>query len=535
MEPKEAKDLIKNIYHYLLPQKLRHSLGEYYTPDWLAEFLVEKMEIDFSKKVRLLDPSCGSGTFLAIAISRIKDQVSDSTKHLHQILESVIGIDLNPLAVISAKTNYIIALSEYLNEIDEKGIDIPVYLSDSLLAPLEYQSKTKSYYSLPTKVGAFKIPVSLIETDNLNSLLNLVIECVDIELELPSFKSKYEDLSFSLPDEDNKLILNFYEELLDLQKRGLNGIWAKIIKNIFAPSFFEKFDYIVGNPPWINWQSLPEEYRNSIKKYWEDYKIFLHKGLTARLGSSHDDICVLLTYVVMDKYLKNQGKLGFVMPQNLIQASGGGDGFRRFRIKDNEFVGVLEVDDFSKVQPFSDIGASNKPATYILRKGEKTKYPVDYIKWSKLNKGKIQSDQPLNAILPLLKNENLVAEPIKDEKENSSWLISGKSNIKKLKKLVGESNYRARKGVDFSLNGLFWGKFETTSNQSISLFKNENEIGRKKVKQYQVPVENDLLYPILRGKDVRRWQATPEYFAVIPYNKKGKIPENLQILLPYRF
>jgi methylase of polypeptide subunit release factors len=66
--------------------------------------------------------------------------------------------------------------------------------------------------------------------------------------------------------------------LLDLQKKGLNGIWAKIIKNIFAPAFFENFDYVIGNPPWINWQSLPEEYRNSIKKYWDDYKIFLHKG-----------------------------------------------------------------------------------------------------------------------------------------------------------------------------------------------------------------------------------------------------------------
>src|SRR5690606_33081313 len=337
--------------------------------------------------------------------------------------------DLNPLAVISAKTNYIIALSEYLNEIDEKGIDIPVYLSDSLLAPLEFKSKSKSYYSLPTKVGVFKIPVSLIETDNLNAFLNLVIECVDIEIEPQDFNDKYLDLNFNLSEDDNELIFTFYEELLDLQKRGLNGIWAKIIKNIFAPSFFEKFDYIIGNPPWINWQSLPEEYRNSIKKYWDDYKIFLHKGLKARLGSAHDDICVLLTYVVMDKYLKNKGKLGFVMPQNLLQASGGGDGFRRFKIKDSEYVNVTRVDDFSLVQPFSDIGASNKPATYVIEKGTKTKYPVEYVKWNKINRGKVQSDQPLNAILPLLNQEQLVAEPIKDEKDNSSWLISTKKNI----------------------------------------------------------------------------------------------------------
>ena len=243
LEPKEAKDLIKNIYHYLLPQKLRHSLGEYYTPDWLAEFLVEKMKIDFSKNVRLLDPTCGSGTFLAIAIDKIKTNPSNAKEsHLNIILNSVIGIDLNPLAVISAKTNYIIALSEYLNEIDENGIDIPVYLSDSLLAPLEYKSKTKSYYSLPTKVGVFKIPVSLIETNNLNILLNLVIECIDVELEIEYFKPKYNKLLLELSIADNELIFEFYSELLNLQKKGLNGIWAKIIKNIFAPSFFDKFD-----------------------------------------------------------------------------------------------------------------------------------------------------------------------------------------------------------------------------------------------------------------------------------------------------
>ena len=228
----------------------------------------------------------------------------------------------------------------------------------------------------------------------------------------------------------------------------------------------------------------------------------------------------------MDKYLKNNGKLGFVLPQNLIQASGGGDGFRRFKIKDEKFVKVIEVDDFSLVQPFSDIGASNKPATFILKKGEKTTYPVEYNKWSKVNKGKMQSDQPLNAILPLLKMEGFVAEPVKVEKDNSSWLISGKQNIKKLKKLVGVSNYRARKGVDFSLNGLYWGKITKTNKLNISSFINQNEIGRKKVMQYNVPIENSLLFPILRGKDVSRWQANPEYVAIIPYTNNGKCIAN---------
>jgi len=388
LEPKEAKDLIKNIYHYLLPQKLRHSLGEYYTPDWLAEFLVEKLEINFTKNIRVLDPTCGSGTFLSILIEKIKsnDKIAEKDK-LDICLKNIVGIDLNPLAVISAKTNYLIALSEYLQDIKEGGIDIPIYLSDSLLAPLEFKTKHKTYYSLPTKVGIFKIPVSLIQNKQLDILLNLVIECVDVELDFEKFDQKYKKLELNLSAMDDELINEFYKKLLDLQKKGLNGIWGKIIKNIFAPAFFENFDYIVGNPPWINWQNLPEDYRNSIKKYWEDYKVFLHKGLKARLGSSHDDISVLLTYVVMDKYLKNNGLLGFVLPQNLLQSSGGGDGFRRLQIKDEIPVKAITVDDFVAVQPFADIGASNKPATIILQKNQNTTYPVPYRRWYKNEKG----------------------------------------------------------------------------------------------------------------------------------------------------
>ncbi len=523
LEPKEAKDLIKNIYHYLLPQKLRHSLGEYYTPDWLAEFLVKKLDIDFSKKIRVLDPTCGSGTFLSILIEKIKENNDILEKNkLITCLNSIVGIDLNPLAVISAKTNYLIALSEYLNDIEEGGIDIPIYLSDSLLAPLEFKTKHKTYYALPTKVGIFKIPVSLIQNKQLDIFLNLVIACIDVELSVEKFKIKYTSLELNLSNADNDLVYEFYNTLLELQKKGLNGIWGKIIKNIFAPAFFDNFDYIIGNPPWINWQNLPEDYRDSIKKYWEDYKVFLHKGLKARLGSSHDDISVLLTYVVMDKYLKKDGLLGFVLPQNLLQSSGGGDGFRRFQIKDEIQVKAVVVDDFVAVQPFADIGASNKPATIILQRNNVTTYPVPYRRWYKKSKGTIPSDQPLSAVLPLLQNEELVAEPIKNKTPGSSWLIADNKKIKVLKALVGHSDYRARKGVDFSLNGLYWGKISRSKIKGNIVFENASDIGRKKLKPYQIPLEKDVIFPILRGKDIERWLAEPSYMAVIPYDNSGK-------------
>ncbi len=83
-DPHSARDLLKKLYHYLLPRKVRHDLGEYYTPDWLAERLLNQLgepwfqmpgngsrPRGFPNK-RLLDPACGSGTFLILAIRALK-------------------------------------------------------------------------------------------------------------------------------------------------------------------------------------------------------------------------------------------------------------------------------------------------------------------------------------------------------------------------------------------------------------------------------------------------------------------------------
>lgn len=60
-------DYIKQMYEAMIPQKLRHALGEFYTPDWLAERTLQDA-LKFAEKpieeLRLADPTCGSGTFL---------------------------------------------------------------------------------------------------------------------------------------------------------------------------------------------------------------------------------------------------------------------------------------------------------------------------------------------------------------------------------------------------------------------------------------------------------------------------------------
>jgi hypothetical protein len=128
-----SEDVLKSLYQELVDPETRHDLGEFYTPDWLAHRIVRKL-LDSNPRGAVLDPACGSGTFLYLAIREKRDRLHDSPKTLQHILDSVYGADIHPLAVIVAKTNYILALGDSLKR--RKGaITIPIYLADTIKLP----------------------------------------------------------------------------------------------------------------------------------------------------------------------------------------------------------------------------------------------------------------------------------------------------------------------------------------------------------------------------------------------------------------
>jgi len=141
--PLESHDLLKPLYQELFPRAVRHALGEFYTPDWLADHVLDQVGYEGDPRTRLLDPSCGSGTFLMAAIRRIRDWVAAhrdecrvSDAELGQaILQNVVGFDLNPLAIMAARANYLIAIGDLLPDVSDA--EIPVDLRDSILDPTD--------------------------------------------------------------------------------------------------------------------------------------------------------------------------------------------------------------------------------------------------------------------------------------------------------------------------------------------------------------------------------------------------------------
>src|SRR5699024_6263417 len=125
------------------------------------------------------------------------------------------------------------------------------------------------------------------------------------------------------------------------------------------------------------------------------------------------------------------------------------EGFRKFMIKEETPVKVIEVDDFVDVEPFKSLGASNKTATIIMQKGFKTEYPVPYIKWYKMAPGVIDGDDLLESVMSKIEFEPEIAVPLRDDVDkkfqNSPWLIAPENEMQALKGLVGKSQFRARK------------------------------------------------------------------------------------------
>ena len=126
-----GRDTLKDLYHSVIPRSIRHDFGEYYTPDWLARAICEEvmdpdwrqevLELAIAKKINgpaVLDPACGSGTFLYHATQLL---LSEAAKHpalaqsphaqVEIVNKLVAGMDLHPVAVELAKTTKIAALS----------------------------------------------------------------------------------------------------------------------------------------------------------------------------------------------------------------------------------------------------------------------------------------------------------------------------------------------------------------------------------------------------------------------------------------
>ncbi len=182
LKPEELQDILQEVYMELIPAKMRHLMGEYFSPDWIVEHALDLVGYTGEIEKTLIDPAAGSGTFLTHAIKRVVGQRGGklSRDDIDKITHNIIGFDINPISVVAAKANYILAVfSSCEDEVFQDfadPVDIPIYIADSILSPVVYTEESERTLLIGTSVGKFQIPKARI------LMINVILICSGIEL-----------------------------------------------------------------------------------------------------------------------------------------------------------------------------------------------------------------------------------------------------------------------------------------------------------------------------------------------------------------
>lgn len=506
-----TRDVLKDLYQSLVPGRLRQSLGEFYTPDWLVDFTVNKIKKGSWLDKRVLDPTCGSGAFLLAMLRRISKDAQAAGWTPEQTVEhmckSVWGFDLNPLAVQTARVNFLMEIAGLLKDAKGLTIEIPVLLADAIYSPAPDPAKGQDIvtYKIGSQVAGLEIilPSALVSNRvRLDQVFAQMGEDVENNYEYKDVEKRLVDSGILKKGEAEKWqapLKATYDQVLKLHRQQWNGIWFRIVRNFFWSATAGHFDNIIGNPPWVRWSKLPDMYRKRVKPTCEHYGIF---SKTKRHGGNELDISAMITYTTADKWLKPGGLLAFVITGTIFKNPSSA-GFREFSLSPKDpktmHLAPVSVDDMRALKPFDD--AANHTTVAVFSKAVKPgKYPVPYRLWTSAPGGTrtIPVTSSLADVLKRITVTPMEASPV--DGIGSPWAVLMKGRLARLRKLGKKCTWAAgRKGITVDLNGVYFFPI-IANNGTLVQIKNRPESGKKAIGPAKTAwMEPDLLYPLVKG------------------------------------
>jgi len=363
-----SEDVLKSLYQELVDPRTRHDLGEYYTPDWLAARMVRRL-LEEDPTVRLLDPACGSGTFLYQAVREKRERLGDSPETLEHILTGVVGIDIHPLAVIIARTNYLLALGDLIRR--RRGrVTIPVYLADAIRLP-EWPAQMKfgeDFRPLPREIEldgeTLYLPQRVLDDASLydqavEAAREFAYQWAGRAPTLEAFVNYLKVRCPHLAEADGDTPAHLFGIAEALRRRieaNRDTIWAFVLRNSYRPHFLRgQFDRVMGNPPWLSYRYVEQP----------DYQAFLKDQITRtyRLLSGRGELITHLelgTYFLLraaDLYLKKEGGvIAFVLPRSIFSADQH-DALRQGTFRPEVGLEWTELWDLEGVEPLFNVPA----------------------------------------------------------------------------------------------------------------------------------------------------------------------------------
>lgn len=536
LKPEDVQDILQEVYMELIPAEMRHLMGEYFSPDWVVEHALELAEYNGDIHKTLIDPTSGSGSFLTHAIKRIiKERDGVLTRaDIDLITHNIVGFDINPISVVAAKANYILIMfSAYFENCDENfgdAVNIPVFIADSILAPVVYTEENGETLKIKTSVGDMELP----KFDGFargNEFLTLLSHYIHEKADYEVFKNHILGKGL-VQEEDLDVVKRLFDRLYVLHRCGKDSFWPIILGNSFAPTMIKnKFDFVVGNPPWIAWKAMSKSYREGTLTVWQSYGIFEKSAYDKK--TTHDDFGMAVTYVAMDQYLKQGGNMVFLLPASFLKSTKGGEGFRKLQIVRKGQDIPFRID---KVHDFSGVNLFTTPTVAIkFCKGERMKYPMKHYRVYKQigRRSKIDSHAKWEQVSTKLEYQDLLAQPVDKNDIQSAWLtLSDMTFANNVLDASKPRVYRGRKGIEpAGAKGVYILKHPTKREEGRLLIENDiSRQRRKDIKEkgaHKGHIEETYVYPMLGGRNIARWRVKSNEFMLVPHTSQYKygIPE----------
>jgi hypothetical protein len=309
-------DVLKTIYESLIDPQQRHYLGEYYTPDWLAEWMCDH-SVSEPLEQRVLDPACGSGTFLFHAVRRFLGAAERKGVLLQEALDSctehVIGIDVHPVAVLFARVTYLLAIGTDRLSKRTDDLFVPIYLGDSLQWDVrEFLTEKEIEIFVPGE-KPLRFPGAVAADPHLlEKVLTAMREMSDQNASAWAFLT-WLNANTQIPDVDRQILKESFEHMRSLHQAGRNHIWTYVVRNLTRPLWLSmrvsKPDVVIGNPPWLRFNAMSDNMQARFRRACENRNIWVGGKV-----ATHQDLSAYFFVRSAEKYLAVGGAIAFVMP-----------------------------------------------------------------------------------------------------------------------------------------------------------------------------------------------------------------------------
>jgi hypothetical protein len=524
-------DVLKILYESLIDREERHGLGEYYTPDWLAAKMVRRA-VDRPLEQRVLDPGCGSGTFLFHAIRNFLAEAEDADmpreRRAAEACAHIAGTDIHPVAVIIARVTYLLALAPALRR--RAGVlSIPVYLGDAMqLSIAELLAGKELTIRVPPPAAGeggdggengngreqlafpetfcrdpalFDKAIERMRTGSLEGLTRTQIEAALSRITEQHYRADVTAEQNLAIEDLGKTYLVF--DRLRRDKR--DTIWAYVARNLSRPLAYSAAggwaNVVIGNPPWLAFRHMSADLQKRFRELARNERVYVGRV------PSQNDLSALFTVRAVHLYLRSGARFAFVLPlaaltRNQFAPLRTGS-FRSIQVAWEE---VWTMDE--SVQPLFPV-----PSCVLFGRKQARSRPIP------------SAVRAYSGLLPLRDASEAIADARLEVSDGAPAPAEARHE--------GGSNYRSafRNGATLFPRMLIFverremGRLGTDSSTPLVVSRRTSQEKRpwKNLPNIENPVEAQFLRPVLLGESLLPFRVLRVFEAVVPITDEGAV------------